>query len=150
MNNQLTTHFTLAELTASDTAARRGIDNTPSDFALANLLRTAQTLEEVRSKAAGNKPIIVTSGYRCPELNKAVGGAANSAHVLGLAADINQPGMTPYEFGLAIQRAGIEFDQLIHEFGRWVHIGLAPAGQKPRRQLLTIKTGTGYMPGWIK
>lgn len=148
MDNQLSPHFTLAELTASDTAARRGIDNTPTPAIYASLKRTAEALETIR--ALGGKPIIVTSGYRSPALNAAVGGAGNSAHLTGLAADINRSGSTPYDFGLAIINSGLEFDQIIHEYGRWVHIGLAAAGQKPRRQLLTIRTGTGYLPGWLR
>lgn len=144
----LSAHFTLDELTASDTAARRGIDNTPTPQIVDNLRRVAATLEAIR--ALQDRPIVVTSGYRCPELNRAVGGASNSAHMQGLAADINMPPLTPFEFGQLIIGAGIEFDQLIHEFGRWVHVGLAPSGVVPRRQVLTIRTGTGYLPGWLK
>lgn len=147
-DEKLSPHFTLSELTASDTAARQNIDNTSSPEIEANLALVAAALEKVR--AIAGKPIVVTSGYRCAALNKAVGGAADSYHVKGLAADINRPGSTPYEFGQDIIAAGIEFDQLIHEFGRWVHIGLPVPGQKPRKQLLTIKTGTGYMQGWLK
>lgn len=145
-NEKLSPHFTLGELTASDTAARRAIDNTPSEAIVSNLHRVAATLEAVR--ALHGKPLVVTSGYRCPALNQAVGGARDSAHVKGLAADINVPGISPYDLGSAIINAGIEFDQLIHEFGSWVHIGLAPDGVKPRGQLLTIKRGTGYVSGW--
>lgn len=142
----LSEHFTLAELTASDTAARRGIDNTPGPAALANLRRLTTVLEQVR--ALQGRPLIVTSGYRSKALNSAIGGATNSAHMLGLAADINMPPLTAFELGQLIIGADIEFDQLIHEYGRWVHIGLAPAGQTPRRQQLTIRHGTGYLPGW--
>jgi len=143
---QLTPHFSLEELCASDTAARRGIDNAPPADVEANLLRLAEVLEAIR--ALGAKPIIVTSGYRSPSLNAAVGGTANSAHLTGLAADINRSGSTPYDFGMDIINAKIPFDQLIHEYGRWVHIGLAPVGRPPRGQLLSIRHGTGYLPGW--
>lgn len=142
----LSEHFTLSELTASETAARRGLDNTPSAAAQGNLKRLAGVLEEIR--ALQGRPLIVTSGYRSPAVNRAVGGSPSSAHMTGLAADISMPPLTPFELGQLIIGAGIEFDQLIHEYRSWVHIGLAPEGQTPRRQQLTIRTGTGYMPGW--
>lgn len=144
----LTEHFTLSELTFSATAARRGIDNTPDAVVLRKLNRLAVVLEQVRQ--ATGRPVIVTSGYRSPAVNKAVGGSVTSAHMSGLAADISCPPFSPYELGMLIVGAGIEFDQLIHEYRSWVHIGLAEDGRKPRRQLLTIRSGTGYMPGWIK
>ena len=133
--DNLTPHFTLGELVESNTATRLGIDNTPSQAVINNLKRTADTLEKVR--ALLGKPMIVNSGYRCPALNKAVNGAANSAHLTGLAADF-----TCRQFGdplavcKAIAAAKIEFDQLIQE-GTWVHIGLAPLGTPARNQILT-------------
>lgn len=128
----LSPHFTLAELLESQTATRRGIDNTPSPTVLANLARLAAFLEQVRTVAGG--PLTVSSGYRSPALNKAIGGAANSAHVLGLAADINSPGVAPKTLAKVIQAAGLPFDQLIYE-GTWVHVGLSDG--PPRRQVLT-------------
>lgn len=128
----LAPHFTLAELVESQTATRKGIDNTPSPAIIAGLARVAAMLEQVRTLVGG--PITVSSGYRCPALNKAVGGASNSAHVLGLAADITAPGMSPQALAKLIQRAGLAFDQLIYE-GTWVHIGLSASS--PRRQVLT-------------
>jgi hypothetical protein len=128
----LSAHFTLAELTASSLAVRRGIDNRPTDAITANLRRVAEKLEQVR--ALVDRPVIVSSGYRCPELNKAVGSGAASAHVLGLAADFTCPGMTAQELARTIRDSDIDFDQLIYE-GTWVHIGLSAAA--PRRQVLT-------------
>ncbi|GGI16470.1 D-Ala-D-Ala carboxypeptidase family metallohydrolase [Oxalicibacterium faecigallinarum] len=142
----LSKHFTLAELTISQEAARRGIDNTPSPTALANLKRVAAVLEEVR--ALFGMPIVVSSGYRSPELNAAIGGSRTSAHVLGLAADINCPGITPTVLARKIRDSRIIFDQLILEYpdrGGWVHIGLSE--KSPREQLFTKRSGTGYMPG---
>ncbi|WP_175980971.1 D-Ala-D-Ala carboxypeptidase family metallohydrolase [Burkholderia sp. BCC1630] len=137
----LTAHFTLEELIASDTARRRGIDNTPSATVAANLRRTAEVLERVRD-VLGGRPVIVTSGYRSPELNSAVGGVANSAHRSGLAADFVCPKFgAPLDICRAISRSSIEFDQLIQE-GTWVHIGIAAAGVKPRRQVLTASFGS--------
>lgn len=130
----LTPHFSLHELTHSDTAVARGIDNTPTAAVLANLQRLASVLERVR--AVLGVPIHISSGYRSPDLNRAVGGVANSVHMFGLAADITAPAFgTPLQVAQAIQAAGIEFDQLIHEYGRWVHIGLRDGEQ--RGQLLT-------------
>lgn len=134
----LSPNFTLAELTASQTAVRKGIDNTPPPTELKNLYRVADLLEQVRDLV--NRPVNVSSGYRSLALNKAVGGAGNSAHVKGLAADINVPGMAPRDLALAIGASRIPFDQLIYE-GTWVHIGLADGA--PRREVLTAHFGNG-------
>lgn len=130
-------HFTIAELTFSQTAVRRGIDNTPSPVVVANLTRLAATLEKVRALTG---PVLVSSGYRSFELNAAVGGARDSAHTLGLAADITVSGMTPRELAKAIRDAKIEFDQLIYE-GTWVHVGLSAGA--PRGQVLTATFASG-------
>lgn len=144
----LTEHFTLAELTASETAARQGIDNTPSDVIIHNLTRTALLLEQVRTLLGA--PVIISSGYRCPALNSAIGGAPRSAHMLGLAADFIAPAFgTPLEVCQALSANGLQYDQLIHEFGRWVHIGLREG--EPRRQDLTasrLMGGTTYQKGF--
>ena len=142
---KLTKHFTLEEFTFSETAARQNIDNTPDAKTIANLRRVATVLEQVRSIV--NRPIMISSGYRSPEVNKAVGGSTNSAHMLGLAADIRAAGMTPRELADAIKHYGVTFDQLILEYDRWVHIGLSE--EEPRNQVLTIRSGTGYMQGLV-
>lgn len=141
----LSEHFTQAELTLSPEAARRGIDNTPDAFTLKNLKTLAGTLEQIR--ALVGKPVNVTSGYRSPAVNKLVGGAINSAHMCGLAADINVSGYTPRQLALLIQESNLMFDQLILEYDRWVHVGLSEGA--PRRQALTIRNGTGYMKGIV-
>lgn len=143
----LTPHFSLAELTASDTAVAKKIDNTAPPAVVANLTRLAGVLEQVRTLVGA--PIKVSSGYRAPALNKAVGGAANSMHALGLAADISTAAMTPKALARLIQQSDIQFDQLIYE-GTWVHIGLSTG--KPRRQVLTAKFGPGgttYVSGIV-
>lgn len=138
----LTIHFALAELTHSQTADRRGIDNTPTDEIVENLMSLAQTLERVRV-LLGSRPIVISSGYRSPDLNRAVGGARNSAHLYGLAADFICPGYgTPLQICKAIAASGIDFDQLIQE-GTWVHLGLSQPGQKSRRQVLTANFSSG-------
>jgi zinc D-Ala-D-Ala carboxypeptidase len=142
---QLSPHFTLAELTASQTAARKGLDNTPSPKVQGNLVRLANSLEAIR-EAAG-KPVRISSGFRSEQVNKAVGGAPTSKHIEGLAADINIPGMAPIELALLVARMGLPFDQIILEYDSWVHVGLSDG--PPRNELLTIRTGTGYMKGIV-
>ncbi|VVE74031.1 peptidase M15 [Pandoraea captiosa] len=140
--NELTAHFTLDELTHSQTADRRGIDNSAPDDIVANLTRVAHALERVRV-LLGSRPVTISSGYRSPDLNRAVGGARNSAHLYGLAADFICPGYgTPLQICKAIAASNIDFDQLIQE-GSWVHLGLAKAGEKARRQVLTANFSSG-------
>ncbi|MDZ5633922.1 D-Ala-D-Ala carboxypeptidase family metallohydrolase [Janthinobacterium sp. GMG1] len=139
----LSPHFSLAELVGSQVATRKGIDNAPAPAIIANLTRLATLLEQVRTLVGA--PIAISSGYRSPVLNKAVGGASNSAHMLGLAADISTAKLAPKALALLIRQSDIVFDQLIYE-GTWVHIGLS-AGT-PRRQVLTAKfagNGVSYV-----
>lgn len=144
---QLSPNFALAHFTRSDTAAERGIANHPADEHLPQLYRLAAALEQVQALLGA--PLQITSGYRSLALNAAVGGVPTSRHALGLAADFVCPGFgTPLEVAQAIAASAIAFDQVIHEFGRWVHFGLAPEGDEPRRQLLTICTAKeGYVDG---
>lgn len=135
---QLSPHFTLAELTDSPAATRLGINNVPPPAVAGNLARIAATLEHIRALVGG--PITVSSGYRSPALNKAVGGAASSAHVQGLAADIAAPGMTARALALLIREGGVVLDQLIYE-GTWVHVGLSAGA--PRKQVLTAHFAGG-------
>lgn len=134
----LSEHFTLEELVASQIAARRRIDNRPTPAIVENLRRVAATLEQVRTLV--DRPVTVSSGYRSPALNAAAGGARESAHLQGLAADITVSGMAPKDLAKAIIKADIEFDQLIYE-GTWVHIGLAAGA--PRNQVLTATFAPG-------
>ena len=143
----LSPHFSLAELIGSQVATRQSIDNTPAPAIVANLTRLAILLEQVRALVGA--PITISSGYRSPALNKAVGGAGNSAHVLGLAADISTNKLAPKALALLIRQSGILFDQLIYE-GTWVHIGLSAGA--PRRQVLTAKFAGGsvsYVTGIV-
>ncbi len=149
MPKRLTAHFTLDELVASQTAARKRIDNTPSAEVIQNLRRLAGTLEQVRA-LLGDTTILVSSGYRSPPLNAAISGSLNSAHMLGLAADFTAPAFgTVLQTARKIASSGIVFDQLIHEYGLWVHIGLAPDGGTPRSQKLSIFKGSRYLPGIV-
>lgn len=134
----MTPHFTLDELTFSNTATRLNIDNTPTSEALANLEILAQGLEAVREKLYSN-PIRISSAYRCYKLNRLLKSRDTSYHVKGLAADF-----TCHAFGTvpevmrALADSSIEFDQLILEFNSWIHIGFAGATSKPRRQMMVI------------
>jgi hypothetical protein len=132
---QLAVHFSLEELTRSSTATRLGIDNTPDDTVLANLQLLADGLENVRELlGVVNTPMIIDSGYRCPQLNRVIGGATNSAHTLGFAADFICPSVgTPLSIVSRIVASDLQFDQVIQE-GNWVHISFAPA---MRRSVLT-------------
>ena len=140
-------HFTLEELTFSQTALNKDIDNTPNEEQLNNLIRLAWFLESLRSRLrmhfGGSIYIIVTSGFRCLELNTAIGGSKTSAHMLGLAADIKCPRLTPLELAQFITKhmADEGFDQVIHEFGRWVHLGLCDG--LPRYEELTAVKENG-------
>jgi hypothetical protein len=149
MMQQLTEHFSLAEFTVSETAARHGIDNVPplGSPERANLKRTAELMEEVR--AILGHPILITSGYRGPEVNAAVGGSKNSAHMSGLAADFICPGFgNPlaicHKLRPHMRKLGI--DQVIHEYSTWVHLGLT--GGEPRHMALTIDTN-GTQTGFV-
>lgn len=140
---QLTAHFTLEELTASNTAKRLKIDNTPSNEVRANLARLAGALEVVRA-LGGDKPLVIHSGYRSPALNAKVGGAKNSYHMKGLAADFDAPfGMTHDELQKKIASSGIPFDLVLEEKARdgahWLHFQIPESG-KPARRLVRDAT----------
>ncbi len=139
---QLSPNFTLEELTHSDLAVRKGIDNSPGMLASANLTRLAHLLEQVR-KCLG-KPILINSAFRCKALNDAVGSKDTSQHLQGCAADIRVSGISPDDIVKAIIQSDIQFDQLIREFDSWVHISVTNrAEDTPRNQVLIIdKQGT--------
>jgi hypothetical protein len=138
----LSPNFTLGELTTSEIAARKGLDNFPTGVELDNLVRLAEKLEEVR-KVIG-KPIMINSAFRSIEVNEAVGGVKSSQHCLGCAADIKVPGMSPDEVVRAIINSKIQYDQLIREFDSWTHISIPNMpSDTPRNQTLIIdKAGT--------
>ena len=137
---QLSSHFTLEELTHTD---HREFDNTPNESELANLVRLAEFLEKVKT-ALGGKPVMINSAFRCKQVNDAVGSKDTSQHRIGCAADIRVPGMTPDEVVRTVIASGLEFDQVIREFDRWTHISIPNnAADKARKQALIIdKSGT--------
>lgn len=135
MTTYLSTNFTLEEFTDSQTAARQGITNDPPIDVYSNLKSLAYAMEEVRT-VLGNRPILVSSAYRCPELNRAVGGSKYSQHVLGEAVDFTCPSFgTPAQIVTALVESDIQFDQVILEFQRWCHISFS---SRNRRQALVI------------
>lgn len=143
---QLTPHFSLAELTNSDTARRMKNKNTPTTAHYENLRITAANMEKVRT-LLGDRPIRITSGYRNPAVNKAVGGVPNSDHALGWAIDFQCPAFgDPFEISKALAASRLQYDQLIHEYKAgawWVHISFNP---RMRRQNLSYD-GRKYYPG---
>ncbi len=128
----LSAHFTLEEGTYSETAVRMHIDNQPSALQLQNMKVAAEHLELVREVTG---PMRVNSWLRLPAVNEAVGGSKISSHMDGWAIDCSSSTHTPYELCQLVKKAGIHFDQMIHEYGRWMHISFAP---EMRQQELTI------------
>ena len=132
-------YFTIQELIISNTAERKGIDNTPDQKAAAALTAlVANVLDPLRE--AWGKPIVVNSVYRCPKLNRAVGGVARSQHTKGEAADIRTLSNRRWEneqlFKLIVQLK-LPFDQLIDEHGySWIHVSYSEG--KNRRQVLHV------------
>lgn len=138
---RLSQHFTLAELTASQHAARRGIDNTPDETSMIALTELCRNVLDPLRDALG-VPVVVNSGYRSPRVNKAVGGSKNSQHMLGEAADIIVPGVAVGVVVAKLTELKLPFDQLIDEFGAWVHVSHRQAGQN-RRAVLTARLVDG-------
>ncbi len=146
---RLSTNFTTDELTASQTAIRHDIDNTPTLAAVNNLQALVDHILQPLRTAVG-VPVVINSGYRCLELNMRIGGSPTSQHMTGNAADIRIPGMTPLEVAERIHDLGLPYDQLIHEFGSWVHVSYDP--QRDRRARLTARRVDGrteYVTGLV-
>jgi len=140
---KLSEHFTLEELTVSETAARKGLDNTPDNDALYDLKRLALFLEDIRT--AVGRPLRINSAYRAPEVNASVGGSKTSQHCKGQAADIRVVGLTPDQVCQAIIAAKLPFDQVIREFDSWTHVSI-PAKDKAFRKMALIIDKKGTRP----
>ena len=136
----LSPNFALSEFTESQTATRLGLDNDPPAELYETLKATARCMEDIRD-LLGGKPVLISSAYRSPEVNKAVGGSANSQHTKGEAVDFTCPKFgTPREIVTKIKDSPLLFDQLILEYDRWVHISFS---SRNRRQVLIIdRNGT--------
>lgn len=140
--NALSKYFTYEEATYSDTAARLGIENKPNDTQLSNMIDAAKKLDLLREKVG---PIQVTSWLRTPALNASIpGSSSTSHHTLGWAIDCKCNTMDVLKFcqTAKLLYLPLGFDQIIHEYGRWMHISFHPDN---RRQTLTIFRNTlGY------
>ncbi len=156
-DEKLSKNFYLSELLESNTATRLGIVNTPTERHLRNLKEATANLWQPTRDLLG-KPMSISSGYRNPELNAAVRGVKDSAHPEGFAIDFISPSFgTPMEIALFLIKAyrakGIKFDQMIFEFGRWVHLGYKhPKTHAQRGQVLTAKKVNGktvYLNGIV-
>jgi len=146
---KLSNYVSLAEVTKSDTAKRKGISNEPTPEHLENLKTiSVEVFDKIREHFG--VPIYISSGYRSEALNKAIGGSKNSDHNLGRALDLDQDGrgngitnMEVFEF----IKDNLEFDQLIGEFQRadgnfdWVHVGYRK-GANRKQILVAYKEGT--------
>ena len=147
-------NFSIAELVQSSTAEQLKINNNPPPIVKVHLTETITLLESIRAEwgkyceahKLENPAIRVTSGYRSPELNKAVGGVKTSAHVEGYAADLQPVNGKQDEFerffANDFSKMGYAFDQIIIEkskTSRWVHVGYKRADGKQRRQCFTLK-----------
>jgi putative chitinase len=137
---QLTPHFSLAELTVTN----QKIDNTPSKEIVEVLRTTAFYMEKVR-ELLGNVAITVNSGYRSPDVNRAVGGTSNSSHTHGYAVDFTAYGHTPLTISNILSKSNLKFDQLIYE-KTWVHISFDP---RMRGNILTLKGKGKYVKGIV-
>lgn len=148
---QLSKHLSLAEVTRSDTAKRKGVSNMPTPEHLENFkLLAEKVFEPIREHF--KVPIHISSGYRSKELNKAIGGSSSSQHLLGQAIDIDMDG-TPngitnkmiFDFIMK----NLNFDQLINEFDySWVHVSYNSNGKQRKQVLNAVKVGgkTSYVP----
>jgi zinc D-Ala-D-Ala carboxypeptidase len=137
---RLSPHFSLEELTHSDTATRLGIDNTPTVEVIDNLTFLAKELEYVRDILG--HPMLISSGFRSYALNDYLGSKRTSSHTKGLAVDFICPSFgNPDNVCDAIVMANVNYDQVILEYGRWVHLSFHP--DNPRNEALIIdKKGT--------
>lgn len=142
----MATYFTLAELLRSDTAKKKNIDNTPSWEVVAHL---AELVEKILDplRAAYGMPIRVSSGYRCEKLNKAVGGASTSVHMLGYAADLQVSGSFNKFRDFVVEwvkKTGVKFDQILLESdkkkgAKWIHVGLYNNSGQQRGQIMVME-----------
>lgn len=136
----LTMHFTLEEMIHSDYAEKHDISNSPSQIIIDNLIMLCVLiLEPLRT--ALNKPIIINSGYRCKELNKAVGGVPDSHHLKGLAADINFSSEAELKKMLFTLKDNTHLDLALIErskSSKWLHVQLPLKGRPPRRRIKSI------------
>lgn len=151
---QLSKHLSLAEISRSETAKRKGINNTPSGEHLENFKKLAENIFEPIREHFG-VPIHISSGYRSKELNSAIGGSATSQHCSGEAIDIDMDGSASGVTNAQVFnfiKDNLQFDQLIWEFGSdsnpdWVHVSYETTGKQRKQILKAVKSGgkTSYV-----
>lgn len=157
---RLSKHFQLSEFTNSQTARRRGIDNTPNSEQISALkLLCKKVLEPVRLYY--DKPVVISSGFRGPALNRAIGGSPSSQHMKGEAADFEIPGESNAEVAMWI-RDNLNYDQLILEFYQsgvpnsgWVHVSYCIPYRNQELTALRKRNRLGtwrtvYKPGIVR
>jgi hypothetical protein len=150
---QLSKNLSLAEVTRSETAKRRGVSNMPTEAHIANFKLLAEKVFQPIREHFG-VPIHISSGYRSAALNKAIGGAASSQHCSGEAIDIDMDGTSVTNAAIFNYiKENLEFDQLIWEFGTdnnpdWVHVSYESTGKQRKQMLKAVKAGgaTKYLP----
>jgi len=152
---QLSEHLSLAEVTRSETAKRKGVSNMPTEAHITNFKLLAENVFEPIRNHFG-KPIHISSGYRSAALNKAIGGAAGSQHCQGEAIDIDMDGHAggvTNKMVFDYIKENLNFDQLIWEFGTdanpdWVHVSYESTGKQRKQILKAVKKGgaTSYVP----
>jgi zinc D-Ala-D-Ala carboxypeptidase len=152
---KLTENFSLAELTRSEAATRKGVDNTPTPEAIENLRALCEKVLQPLRDAMG-QPMRVNSAYRGPAANTAVGGSKTSQHMSGEAADIEFDGVDNKLLAKKIVELKLPFDQIILEFYKdgdpnsgWVHVSHKRGGKQRGEVLRAVSEGgkTKYLPG---
>jgi hypothetical protein len=152
---QLTSNFSLSEMTKSETALRHNMDNTPGEAEIENLKRLCEEILQPVREHFG-KGVKVNSGFRHPEVNAKVGGSKTSDHCKGQAADIEIPGVANAELAKYIAE-NFSFTQVILEFytqgvpdSGWVHVSYVPSDLKKQQLTATKQDGkTIYRPGLL-
>ena len=148
---QISKHLSLAEVTRSETAKRKGVSNMPTPEHLENFKLLAEKVFEPIREHFG-VPIHISSGYRSKELNKAIGGSSSSEHCEGRAIDIDMDGSASGVTNKQIFnfiKENLDFNQLINEFDySWVHVSYNPNGKQRKQVLNAVKKGgkTYYVP----
>ena len=146
---RLSKNFSLDEFLVSQTAARHDIDMTPPPEVIENLQRLVTgCLQPLRDEVGVG--IFISSGFRPLELNTKIGGSKTSAHVRGDAADLKVIGQTPFDTCELIVAMELPFDQVIHEFGRWVHLGVADILRGEQLTAYKKDGKTRYVNGILK
>jgi hypothetical protein len=144
---KLSPNFTLDEFTVSQAAIRKGLRNEPNATHIEALrLLCTNVLEPLRARL--HQPIVISSGFRSPLVNRIVGGSDRSQHTRGEAADIIVPGVPVADVIGIVRKLKLPVDQCIDEFGRWVHISHAANGQQRGEYLIARREGGGvcYKP----